>query len=55
VISAQGKGSRTKYIKGDELTEGRLPLKRFKDSHIRITLRDAQGRHAWSNPIWLTA
>ncbi len=55
VISAQGKGSRTKYVKGDGMTEGRLPLKRFKDAHIRITVRDAQGRHAWSNPVWLAA
>ena len=55
VISAQGKGSRAKYVKGDGMTEGRLPLKRFKDAHIRITVRDAQGRHAWSNPVWLAA
>jgi len=55
VISAQGKGSRTKYVKGNGLTEGRLPLGRFKDSHIRITVCDDQGRHAWSNPVWRAA
>ncbi len=55
LISAQGKGSRAKYVKGDGMTEGRLPLKRFKDGHIRITVCDAQGRHTWSNPVWLAA
>ncbi len=55
VISAQGKGSRAKNVKSDGMTEGRLPLKRFKDAHVRITVLDAQGRHAWSNPVWLAA
>ena len=54
VISAQGMGSRSKYVKGDAMTEGHLPLKRFADSFFRITVRDADGRHAWSNPVWLS-
>ena len=53
VISAQGKGARTKFVRGEGLTEGRLPLKRFNEGHIRITVLDAQGRHAWSNPFWI--
>ncbi len=53
VISAQGKGARAKFVKGEAITEGRLPLQRFKDSHIRITVLDDRGRHAWSNPFWL--
>ena len=54
VISAQGKGSRAKFVKGDGITEGHLPLKRFKDAYVRITVCDDQGRRAWSNPLWLT-
>ena len=53
VISAQGKGARAKFVKGEGLTEGRLPLKRFNEGYIRITVLDAQGRHAWSNPFWI--
>lgn len=53
VIVAQGRGSRVKYVKGEGMTEGRLPLDRFKDSFFRITVRDGQGLKAWSNPVWL--
>ncbi len=55
VISAQGKGSAAKFVKGDVMTEGRLPLKRFNEGHIRITVLDDEGHHAWSNPFWLAA
>ena len=55
VITAQGRGSRTTFAKGDGLTECRLPLKRFKDAHFRITVCDPEGRRAWSNPVWLSA
>ncbi len=55
VISAQGKGARSKFVKGDGMTEGRIPLQRFNEGHIRITVCDSEGRHAWSNPFWLEA
>ncbi len=32
----------------------RLPLGRFVQGHFRITVVDAQGRKAWSNPVWLS-
>ena len=54
VITAQGRGSRTKFVKGEAMTEGRLPLARFEDSFFRVTVRDADGCCAWSNPVWLT-
>jgi PHP domain-containing protein len=38
---------------GDALTECSLPLGRFEASpYIRVTLIDAHGARAWSNPIW---
>ena len=52
VISVQGKGSRAKFVKGNGMTSGRIPRARFKDDYIRITVSDAQGHRAWSNPIW---
>ena len=52
-ISAAGRGARSKYITGEDLTEARLPLKKFKDGYFRITIRDKQGRRAWTNPVWL--
>ena len=55
VISVQGKGARAKFVKGDGITEGHIPLQRFNEGHIRITVLDAEGRHAWSNPFWLAA
>jgi len=53
LIIAQGRGSRVKYLKGEAMTEGRLPLDRFKDSFFRVTVRDDQGLKAWLNPVWL--
>jgi histidinol phosphatase-like PHP family hydrolase len=38
---------------GDELTECTLPLSRFEASpYLRVTVTDANGARAWSNPIW---
>jgi hypothetical protein len=38
---------------GDALTECSLPLSRFEESsYIRVTVVDANGARAWSNPIW---
>ncbi|GLW71852.1 phosphotransferase [Kitasatospora phosalacinea] len=38
---------------GDELTYCTLPLAAFRDTWCRVTVEDAQGRRAWSNPIHL--
>jgi len=39
---------------GHDLTECSLPLDMFQAStYIRITIIDATGQRAWSNPIWL--
>ncbi len=52
-VQAVGRGSRSLKVMGEELTEARFALKRFADSYLRITVVDAAGRKAWSNPIWL--
>jgi hypothetical protein len=40
-------------LSGDDLTEGTLPITRFRDGYFRVTVVDAEGHRAWSNPIWL--
>jgi hypothetical protein len=40
-------------VEGDALTECALPLDLFESSdYIRVTVADAAGARAWSNPIW---
>ena len=39
--------------RGDGLTEATLPLGEFARSYCRVTVIDANGKRAWSNPIWL--
>ena len=39
--------------RGDGLTEATLPLGEFARSYCRVTVIDADGKRAWSNPIWL--
>jgi hypothetical protein len=38
---------------GAAMTHLRFPLETFQGSYCRITIIDAAGRRAWSNPIWL--
>jgi len=51
-ISLQGRGSRSKFVSGDRLEKATFPTERFEDAYARVTVRDDQGRKAWSNPIW---
>jgi predicted metal-dependent phosphoesterase TrpH len=39
---------------GESLTTAAFPLAAFTGSYCRVTVIDALGRRAWSNPIWLT-
>ncbi len=39
---------------GEGITECELPLDLFvASSHLRVTVVDAAGRRAWTNPVWL--
>ena len=52
-IIISGAGSAAKSIEGTSLTRGSMKLARFTDSGwLRVTVMDAAGRRAWSNPIW---
>lgn len=53
-IIVQANGNNAKALHGASMTTGRVPLHLFAESPwIRITVIDAGGRRAWSNPIWL--
>lgn len=50
VVGPNSKGER---LHGTDLTEGTLPLKKFHGSWCRAIVTDANGKRAWSNPLWL--
>ncbi|MFO1325742.1 MAG: CehA/McbA family metallohydrolase [Rubrivivax sp.] len=51
-----GKGSRAVQVVGRDLTSVRLPAHKLgKHSFMRVTVVDAMGRRAWSNPFWRDA
>lgn len=53
-VIVSGHGSASQGIHGHSLTHAEKRLDRFVASDwIRITLIDAAGRRAWSNPIWI--
>lgn len=54
-VIIQGYGSAATAVHGHSMTRASVPLARFANSDwIRITVMDAAGKRAWSNPIWLT-
>jgi hypothetical protein len=55
LIIVSGKGSISETARGMELTSASFPIDRFRDAYCRITVIDAAGKRAWSNPIWLDA
>ena len=52
-ISVVGRGSKSQSEVGDGIEAARLRIGRFAGSWFRVTVIDAAGRKAWSNPIWL--
>jgi predicted metal-dependent phosphoesterase TrpH len=52
-VHVTGLGSRATFRWGDGITRCALPLERFQGGYCRVTVVDAAGKRAWSNPIWL--
>jgi len=49
-----GRGSAASTVFGDGLRQARLPIEAQRaGGYVRVVVMDAQGRRAWSNPIWL--
>jgi hypothetical protein len=52
-VIVQAKGSSTVAVHGASMTQAKIKLGRVSQSEwIRVTVKDAAGRRAWSNPIW---
>lgn len=52
-IFVTGYGSIGRHQTGEGITSAAFPLGPFRGSYCRITVVDAAGRRAWTNPIWL--
>lgn len=55
-IFVGGAGSKSRRViaePGAAVSEAEFPLDPFAGSFCRVTVVDAEGRRAWSNPIWL--
>ena len=52
-IFLSGPRSRSDRLLGDGLTEAEFPVEGFRGGYCRVTVVDAAGKRAWSNPIWL--
>lgn len=53
-VIVQGAGTAAVARHGLSMTRATIPLERFAGSpFIRVSVIDAAGRRAWSNPIWL--
>lgn len=49
----QGAGTAARAVHGHSMTWAELPLERFRNSDwIRVTVVDAAGKRAWSNPVF---
>lgn len=51
-IMLLGHNALSAFTSGNGVTKARLPLDRFTGKWGRLVVMDAQGRCAWSNPMW---
>lgn len=52
-VALVGRGSRAEFRGGETTTHADLPVERFLGDWCRVVVMDAEGKQAWSNPIWL--
>jgi hypothetical protein len=52
-IFLSGRGSKRGALHGDQLTETTFSLAPVRGGYGRVTIVDAAGKRAWSNPFWL--
>ena len=53
-VIVQGQGSAARAVHGLSMTRASVSRERFaKSPWIRVTVVDAAGKRAWSNPYWL--
>jgi hypothetical protein len=52
-VIVQGQGSAAVAVHGQSMTRTRVGMDRFRNSDwLRVTVMDAAGKRAWSNPYW---
>ncbi|MEO1399502.1 MAG: phosphotransferase, partial [Pseudomonadota bacterium] len=52
-LIVQGHGSAATALHGASMTSSQMDLGRFANSPwMRVTVVDAAGKKAWSNPLW---
>lgn len=51
-IFVTGRGYQSVFEAGPGITQAELSLERIDAPYCRVTVRDAHGGHAWTNPIW---
>lgn len=47
-----GAGTIRRYVRGDGITRAAFPLAPFADAFFRVIVVRADGKHAWTSPIW---
>jgi hypothetical protein len=52
-VFLSGRGSKAEAAVGEGIQEAELSVERFIGGYCRLTVVDAAGKRAWSNPIWL--
>ena len=52
-VCAVGPVATSKHVLGTSLTRATLPIEIFEGEWCRVVVRDAMGRQAWTNPLWL--
>lgn len=51
-IFVTGSGYRARSVHGNGIIQAEIDISSMDTSYCRVTVRDALGRRAWSNPIW---
>ena len=52
-IFVTGKGAWSQFKHGKGMIEAEMDIRRLNAPYCRVTIRDRDGNHAWSNPIWV--
>lgn len=51
-IFVTGSNRQGRRVSGDGLTEAEIDVSALNTPYLRVTVRDAQSKRAWTNPIW---
>lgn len=51
-IFVTGSNRQGRHVFGDGLTEAAIDISGLDSPYLRVTVRDSQGKRAWTNPIW---